>query len=502
MRRVIKLFIALALVLCPAYASMAQELDSLTQKTLSEKLSEYYLAMEREGTDMQKQECDFLIGAATDSLVRQYVALDIYDHYMNSPVMGSEAVAIHVLDNWFMTGKVKMKSEIDFINARIFADFNRQSLVGLRSPSINIRDINGNEVSLFGETEQQTNRFSILFFYDTDCAKCKFESILMRNLLEDKNYPVEFYAIYSDDDESAWREYVADQLDIEASEVNVTHLWDPELDSDFQRKYGVIKTPCIFLVRPDGIIMGRGLDSKGLFQMLDDVFRHDDLYYGTPESVSLFDNVLADDSGVINPSVDKVTRLADYIKNSTLSKGDENMFRQLTGDMLYYLASRSGEGFREGLNYLIDNNITAFPEIWNSPDDSLKVIGFAQIMDDLLSKAEPGTPVPTFKLPAERIAKGKSKTGTFKLIKLKGDRNIIMFYTEGCEICKAEKAALRQMASKDHKLQVLLVNVDEIMREMPSVSESLFDSFDLSSLPYIFETDRKGVVVRRYLSYR
>ena len=502
MRRVIKLFIALALVLCPAYASMAQELDSLTQKTLSEKLSEYYLAMEREGTDVQKQECDFLIGAATDSLVRQYVALDIYDHYMNSPVMGSEAVAIHVLDNWFMTGKVKMKSEIDFINARIFADFNRQSLVGLRSPSINIRDINGNEVSLFGETEQQTNRFSILFFYDTDCAKCKFESILMRNLLEDKNYPVEFYAIYSDDDESAWREYVADQLDIEASEVNVTHLWDPELDSDFQRKYGVIKTPCIFLVRPDGIIMGRGLDSKGLFQMLDDVFRHDDLYYGTPESVSLFDNVLADDSGVINPSVDKVTRLADYIKNSTLSKGDENMFRQLTGDMLYYLASRSGEGFREGLNYLIDNNITAFPEIWNSPDDSLKVIGFAQIMDDLLSKAEPGTPVPTFKLPAERIAKGKSKTGTFKLIKLKGDRNIIMFYTEGCEICKAEKAALRQMASKDHKLQVLLVNVDEIMREMPSVSESLFDSFDLSSLPYIFETDRKGVVVRRYLSYR
>lgn len=492
----------MALVLCPAYALMAQELDSLTQKTLSEKLSEYYLAMEREGTDVQKQECDFLIGAATDSLVRQYVALDIYDHYMNSPVMGSEAVAIHVLDNWFMTGKVKMKSEIDFINARIFADFNRQSLVGLRSPAINMRDINGNEVSLFGEGEQPAKRFSILFFYDTDCAKCKFESILMRNLLEDKNYPVEFYAIYSDDDESAWKEYVADQLVIEASEVNVTHLWDPELDSDFQRKYGVIKAPCIFLIRPDGIIMGRGLDSKGLFQMLDDLFRHDDLYYGTPESVSLFDNVLADDSGIINPSVDKVTRLADYIKTSTLSKGDENMFRQLTGDMLYYLASRSGEGFREGLNYLIDNNISAFPEIWNSPDDSLKVIGFAQIMDDLLSKAEPGSPVPSFKLPAERIAKGKSKTGTFKINKLKGERNIIMFYTEGCEICKAEKAALRQMASQDSNLQVLLINVDEIMREMPSVSESLFDSFDLSSLPYIFETDRKGVVARRYLSYR
>ena len=77
-----------------------------------------------------------------------------------------------------------------------------------------------------------------------------------------------------------------------------------------------------------------------------------------------------------------------------------------------------------------------------------------------------------------------------------------MFYTEGCEICKAEKAALRQMASQDSRLHVLLVNVDEIMREKPSISESLFDSFDLSSLPYILETDKNGVVQRRYLSYR
>jgi thiol-disulfide isomerase/thioredoxin len=236
--------------------------------------------------------------------------------------------------------------------------------------------------------------------------------------------------------------------------------------------------------------------------MLDDIFRHDDLNYGTPESVTLFDNVLSDDSGAIEPSVEKVTRLADYIKSTTLSKGDENMFRQLTGDMLYYLASRSGEGFREGLHYLIDNNITAFPEIWNSPDDSLKVIGFARIMDDLLSKAEPGKPVPAFKLPAERVSKGKSKVGTFRLDRLKGERNIIMFYTEGCEICKAEKAAIRQMASQDRNLYVLFVNVDEIMREMPSVSESLFDSFDLSALPYILEADRKGIVTRRYLSYR
>jgi hypothetical protein len=58
------------------------------------------------------------------------------------------------------------------------------------------------------------------------------------------------------------------------------------------------------------------------------------------------------------------------------------------------------------------------------------------------------------------------------------------------------------MAAQDRNLYVLFVNVDEIMRDMPSVSESLFDSFDLSALPYILEADRKGIVTRRYLSYR
>lgn len=178
------------------------------------------------------------------------------------------------------------------------------------------------------------------------------------------------------------------------------------------------------------------------------------------------------------------------------------MFRQLSGDLLYYLASRSGEGFKEGLKHLIDNNVKAFPKAWNSPDDSLKIVGFAQIMDDLLSKARPGTPVKALKVPAERLAKGKLRKSSFWLNKLKGETNLLIFYTEGCEICKAEKAAIADIAAKDRKMTVLMVNVDQIMASDPELAEKLFDSFDLSSLPYIVMTDRKGIIQRRYLSYR
>ena len=86
--------------------------------------------------------------------------------------------------------------------------------------------------------------------------------------------------------------------------------------------------------------------------------------------------------------------------------------------------------------------------------------------------------------------------------KLRGDSNIVVFFTEGCEVCKAEKAALKELSVQDRKLQLLFVNVDEIMSADPEKAERLFESFDLSSLPYIVRTDRKGIIDGRYLSYR
>ena len=487
-------------VLCSMHVAGAQELDSLQQKALSDKLEEYFAAIERAGTDVQKEECDFLIESASDSLMRQFIALKVYDHYLNSPVMGSETVAIHVLDKWFIPGKVRMKNDFDLINARVYADFNRQSLVGMKAPELAMEARDGKSVTLFGD--DLADRFSVLYFYDTDCSKCKVESILLRNVLEDNDFPIYLYAVYCGDDRNSWEEYVSRQLAIDSDKVRVVNLWDPELDSDFQRKYGVLQTPRLFLIRPDGVILGRGLDSEALYTMLKGIFTDISLDYGTDESASLFDGILYPDDESAGPSSDRIRSLVGYISDSTLPKGDTLMFRQLSGDLLYYLSTRSGEGVKDGLKYLLETNIYGQPKAWDTPDDSLKIVGFAEIMNDLLSKSEVGTSVPDLKVPAERIAKGKERQGIYDMRKLRGESNVILFYTEGCNICKAEKEKIRELLAQDRKMKALFINIDEILASDPSLADALFDSFDLSSLPYIILTDRKGVILRRYLSYR
>lgn len=505
MRGIWKYLIVLLASVSGSIALDAQHLDSAKTAALEERLTEYFELLKYESVDVQKAEADLMIEAVSDPAVRQAVALRIYDHYLGSPVMGTEAVAIHIYDKWFEPGKISIGSDMDLLSARFFAEFNRQSLIGEKAPELIMETLQGDTLRLFTDRRkfaQKGDRHKVLFFYDHSCSKCKLETILLGNLLQTEDYPIDFYAVYTGDDKQAWESYVAERFDVNPLNSRVFHLWDPTLDSDFQRKYGVVQTPRLFFIRPDGIIKGRGLNSTALAIMLDKVFAAQDLDYGKQGTQQYFDQYMS----LITPDQsqspsDAVQKAADHMVASSLQAGDTTMCRQFLGDLLYYLASKSGEKHKEGMKYLIDNYIDGRSDIWKSQDDSLKIIGFAEIMDDLLSKAVPGSRIPDLKVPGDFLRHGKKiKTGQFKLSKLRGGQNVIIFYTEGCNICDAEKAAARRLVAEDSRYRILMVNVDRIVASDPALASRLFDSFDLSSLPFIIETDKNGIILRRYIT--
>ena len=270
----------------------------------------------------------------------------------------------------------------------------------------------------------------------------------------------------------------------------------------------MIQTPRMLLVAPDGIIIGRGLDAKALSRMLQEIFAEKKLDYGTDESVALFDMVFGKDAVPSDKS--EVMAVADHIAASTMEKGDTVMFRQMTGDLLYYLSSKREEAFREGLDYMIDRYVLSRPEVWRTEDDSLKVVGMAQVMDDLLSKAAPGSRIASVKVPGELVSSRADKVKVKPLNRIGGRRNYIMFFAKGCNVCAEEKKSsgmsnsfsTAQSLAKDYEGKVFLVDMDDILMTDPDLASSLFDAFDLSSLPFIVETDAKGGVLRRYVSFR
>ena len=471
----------------------AQQLDSLTRAQLSKQLEEYFAAIEKSGPAVQIEESDFLIGMPTDSLVRQFVAVNVYDHYLNSPVMGSETVAIHVLDEWFFSGKVKMYNDIDLLNAKIYADFNRQSLIGSKAPQLTLLTRNDEPRDLFCEAP---GAYKILYFYDAGCAKCKYETPRLVSLLAEGGYPVELIAVYVGDSTQAWDDYVAKYFSADQSgDTQISHLWDPKVDSDFQRKYGVLQTPRMLLIAPDGTIIGRGLDTSALAQLLEQELSVPEFQYGSPESEQLFDKLLGP-----NPTFVEISEIADMLAAATLDKGDVNMFKQLAGDYLYYLAPKTKQDYRYGLNQFVVKYILERPDIWNTEDDSLKIVGFAQIMHDLITKTPIGKKIPAIRVKGTLLSSGKEKVKKMKLSKLKGMDNVIIFHTTGCPICAAEIAEARRLSDAYDRINFFLVNIDEVMASSPEKATELFDAFDLSVLPHIVWTDEFNMVRSCYVS--
>lgn len=484
-------------------------LDSSSRAEISAKVTEYLDAIAGEPVNVQQEEIDFLIETCSDSLVRQAVALDIYSYYLDSKIMGVEALAVYVCDKWFIPGKIKMENDMDLMGAKMFAEFNRNSLIGMQAPGLTLLDSLGNEKKLFAPaggpdlTHDGGKRYSILYFYATDCARCRMETIMLRNILENDNLPVDFYAIYTGKNRPEWMRYVRLQMDIDAPQTRIFHLWDPDMSSGLQMAYGILQTPGLFLVTPDGKIAGRRLDAVSLEKLLKTLSAPEELEYGGDDSGIFYDSVFMPFGDSIRCA--DIKMVAEHIDTLTRSKGDTLLFKQMTGDLMYYLAKKRGQAYKCALSGLIKKQILG-SDAWRTQDDTLKVISFASILDDLLSKSPQGKKIPRADVEATLRTCGPggriiSKDGIFRTDRLGGRKNYIIFHTEGCPICKAEIQAADTLLSSEGKgTKVLLIDMDMLFSSYPEKADLLFDRFDLTALPFIISTDRKGTVTGKYIS--
>lgn len=405
------------------------QVDSTRLAELDKRLETYFQILEPENVDVKSRECDLLIDSAKDSLLRQHIALKAYDHYLNSTLMGDEGVAVHLTDTWFAPGLVSMGGEEVLFNAKIFADFNRQSLLGKPAPSFAMESFEGDSVSFGGRSE----RYRVLLFYDTDCAKCKLELMRLRPLLDSRDWPVDLYAVYTGGDKESWGKWLSERMNINAPRTRIFNLWDPEVKSDYQMKYGVLQTPRMFLIDKEGTIIGRGLDSDALERLLDIVLPgFVDYEYGSVASAALMDDLFASydesssdslshrgsDSSRMHPdrspspsrrpTPTRILSMAKVLETSTLSKADTVSFKHLEGDLLYWLTSRRDELSKEGTLPFINEYILSRPGIWNTQDDTLKVVGLARMMKDLLSRTPVGSKLPKAKDLIPRISSAES----------------------------------------------------------------------------------------------
>ena len=264
----------LIILLCLSSLVLRAQKDSLAFAKLDAMLANYTQAIAPESTDVKNAECDFLISSVKDSLTMQHIALWLYDFYKESALMGDEAVAIHVYDNWFKDGTIPMRSEFDKLDADIFTTFNRSTLLGMKAPTVDLKSPCGRKVRI-----PEDGCHSILFFFDTGCAKCQLESKVLPGILEKIQFPTKIYAVFCGHDKAQWRKFRR-SFRVRNRKVGIVHAWDPEMETDMLRLYGVISTPRLYFTDTDGEILGRRLEAESLAEII----QYINAYYGQKEN--------------------------------------------------------------------------------------------------------------------------------------------------------------------------------------------------------------------------
>ena len=484
MRRIL----ASLLLLSGLLTAFAQE-----SVTTHDSVTSYLQTLLTEPVDTINLRVDRLI----DSVGRQQpdlqskVAGIAFDFFTASPLMGHEAVAVHIADAWFLNQKLKPENESLYPLIYTFAEFNRSSLVGADAPALQLQAIDSIPV----EIRDAPSTYKVLFFYDTECSTCRREAPLLADLARHyQGAPLTLFAIYTQDNRTAWEAFIAETFaGIENPNVEVVHAWDPEAATGFHKKYAVLSTPMMFLLDSQNTIIGRKLDCEALTQLLQIQATE------TQQYRHLFDNIF----NSFDPlSIENVEGIADAFGERV--KGNPSMYTEVFLQLFNYLRASDNFAKQQGALYVAEKYIASEPEYW-SPEFLERTV-YALAKARLNPVGEKAT----------QLYLQKKCGKTVPMYNRKHYYTLVFFHLLDCEQCQREMARLMAMSADfyDLDIRVVMVYVGQnqeawkkyVRRQQPSRWTFLNDFkgtsnmrmlYDLDYVPHLYLLDQNGVVVAK-----
>lgn len=353
---------------------------------------------------------DSTIAMAADS-IKPHIARDAFKYFKEPAIMGQESIAYHIANEYFIkSGYIAPQEEI--FDIKTFVLLNGKSLVGMEIPELEMRDTSANMTSLHNLTGQ--GKYTIIYFYTDDCATCRIETPKIVDFVN--NYQdgvINVYAIYTQDYEQRWKEYINNNFYIYNPFVNWTNVWDPQIESGFHMLYNVISTPQIYLADNTGTIIGRGLNAGALKELIEATDReYDNLMAFLDAYFAQYRN---SDTTEINRGIENL-----YLK----SKDDSAIFMDIFTGLYRFLKNSDNNNFKESAIHVAKKYILGMEQLWNKPL-------FLERVKREVSQMEKGMPGTV----AADIS-GEDPAGSpISMYDIKGNYKIVYIYSTGCSLC-------------------------------------------------------------------
>lgn len=456
---------------------------------------------------------EILVSTARDDKERALLAWYAYKFYRTSDIMGYEEAAIYYAQNYFLNGRCSLPEGADRLEMNLFVQLNSSSLIGMKAPELTLKDAHGESVCV----DFSGDDFSVLYFFDDECMQCRRTTpALVRYVASLKNIRLTLYMVYTQDRLENWMDYLkklVNPIELPAN-VRVVHLWDPQMESDFAMKYGVISTPSIFLFDTEGIIIGRRLTPNALKQVIDNEMGR----------MSQTEQIL---DRIFTPYAMESDTLSIYREIDSLfeeSKSNPDFFHELFFAMYQFFKSNVYYSLQQGAAYLATNYIVSRPELWEGVTftDRGKSAGsviradFESVKDFI---GQTALAVEMFKRnplgqECSDLLLRTPDNKKFLLSSMGGTYKVLYFYNTDCELCEAVTPAMKQIFDKysayDVEFAAIYIGRNKKWRKDISLksygwhdlwdskrASGMFEKYDLMDVPAIYLLDGDNVTLAK-----
>jgi thiol-disulfide isomerase/thioredoxin len=183
-------------------------------------------------------------------------------HYETSPYMGMDAVFVHLVEKYYVSGDAFWLKE-DQLNKIIDRAYSlAPNLIGKQAAPLDFKDITSKPRSLY----TIPGKYTVLVFWDPTCGHCKTEIPRLDSAYKAswKNKGVTMIGIKTEGTKEEWLKFIQDH-DLKGW----VHGSEPQAASNFRRLYDVYSTPMIYLLDEKKKIVAKKLGVEQLQGFLD-----------------------------------------------------------------------------------------------------------------------------------------------------------------------------------------------------------------------------------------
>jgi len=228
------------------------------------KLRAYFSNVVIQIPDSINAEADRVVEKArANDEIFKYTVWFITNHFERSQIMGHDAVFVHMIETYYMSGQAHWVEPDNLKRISERAMKMKPLLIGKVAPNINMFKPDQSRLALHDVKAE----FVVLYFWDSECSHCKKVTPELKALSQKlRQQGVEVFAVNTEAEREIWLRAVDSYLISEWINVN-----DPNNRSGFREKYDLYATPMIYLLDKDKKIIAKRIT----VEQVDDIIRHE-----------------------------------------------------------------------------------------------------------------------------------------------------------------------------------------------------------------------------------